>query len=158
MVISFTLKQMFGNQTCVSFARILPHYTRANLVMRFDDKQERGLPIPDDMFPQYPIDPKRAIEIDSSTDVKWLVFEPVFRPDLVRNSKQCNNGITEHINGLINAKFRQLRYLGYTPIPITESMWERLLTQQDRISYLRTCIYSAKDEATEAHTRLHELK
>ncbi|XP_034951563.1 FAST kinase domain-containing protein 5, mitochondrial [Chelonus insularis] len=112
--------------------QLLPHYSKQDIIFCLDKNKNFVSPKPH--FPQAgqigvikyaPTDP------DEHT---WLVL--LLAP---RNTIFNKYSIT---TGLFDAKMRQLKKIGYQPIPLLATKWMSIVSVEDRKNYLRSLLFA----------------
>ncbi|CAD1470020.1 unnamed protein product [Heterotrigona itama] len=109
---------------------ILPHYLNKDLIFGLDadnNSVEIG-----SILSTMPLGSIKNVNNDKFKNIKWKVLVPLSTSVKIANA--------DSYIGYIYKKWRQLRIIGYTPIPICENIWESM-DEESKAQHLRQLIY-----------------
>ncbi|KAK2581967.1 hypothetical protein KPH14_002407 [Odynerus spinipes] len=131
--IVYVLKEYMGSDVNLYIGKLLPHFLQNDIVIGIDKYGnfisaepilsqlcEFTIKRVDDTFPE---------------NVKWIAFVIIHYNHRIK-------GTNEPI-GIIKAKVRQLKRIGYSPILITDDDWSRSMVLEEKGKYLKDLIKNA---------------
>ncbi|XP_043528613.1 FAST kinase domain-containing protein 5, mitochondrial [Frieseomelitta varia] len=128
MEIAFICKNKLGIELYSDY--ILPHYLNKDIIFGLDTHNnpvEIG-----SILSAMPLGSIKNVDTDELKNIKWKVLVPLSASVKVANA--------DRYIGYIYRKWRHLRIIGYTPIPICENIWE-CMDEESKAQHLRQLIY-----------------
>lgn len=128
--IVFLCKEKLGIHPYVD--QILPHFNSDDIVFGLDEHDKYIA-----VEPILSVMPHGSIKRVNDNDlrkIQWKIF--IFLTN--RFNIQGRDGYISYAHTL----FRQLKSIGYTPIPICTDKWEKLVTENEKCNYLKQLIFS----------------
>ncbi|XP_076760973.1 FAST kinase domain-containing protein 5, mitochondrial [Xylocopa sonorina] len=122
---------------------IAPHYPFKEIVFGMD-KDNNPVKIKSILsaMPMYSIK-----NVNNLKEIKWKILFLITSDTKVIG----HNGY----RGSTYQKYRQLKAIGYTPVPIFEEEWNSYLTEKEKVNHLRQLIYEEANLGFEKHIYLH---
>ena len=127
--IIFICKEMLGLEVYNDW--IVPHHFNTDTVLAFDEHNNSVSAEP--ILSQMPFGSIKRVDSDDLKKMQWKILYPC-------TTVQRITGHDGYI-GALYAKFRQLRAIGYTPIPIHENQWTSCNTDTEKCNYLKQLIF-----------------
>lgn len=127
--IIFLCKEMLGLEVYNDW--LVPHYCNTDTVLAFDEHNNSISAEP--ILSEIPFGSIKRVDSDDLKKIQWKVLYPC-------TTVQRVTGHDGYI-GALYAKFRQLRAIGYTPIPIHENQWTSYNTDSEKCNYLKQLIF-----------------
>ncbi|XP_078049036.1 FAST kinase domain-containing protein 5, mitochondrial [Augochlora pura] len=122
-------KELLGENVHIDY--LLPHYYFPDVVLGFDE-QNKLIPI-SSILSEMPEGSIKYVPKKHLQTMKWKVL-------VILNENSEIYNYNKYI-GQIYTRLRQLQTIGYTPIPVTRTIWDTLNTDDKRFSYLKKLIY-----------------
>nr|XP_050850124.1 FAST kinase domain-containing protein 5, mitochondrial isoform X1 [Vespula vulgaris] len=124
--IVYVLKEIILNDINLYTGRILPHSVKNHVVFGLDEKQ--NFISAESILSKIPDINIKRIDDTFPKNVKWIVLVVVHYKHTIRE--------TNEPTGIIVAKLRQLKHIGYTPILITGNNWLKHSNIREKKDYL----------------------
>lgn len=124
--IIYVLKEIILNDINLYTGRILPHSVKNHVVFGLDEKQ--NFISAESILSKIPDIKIKRIDDTFPKNVKWIVLVVVHYKHTIRE--------TNEPTGIIVAKLRQLKHIGYTPILITGNDWLKHSNIREKKDYL----------------------
>lgn len=128
MEVAFICKNKLGIELYSDY--ILPHYLNKDIICGLDTHNnpvEIG-----SILSAMPLGSIKNVDTDELKNIKWKVLVPLSASVKIVNA-DC-------YIGYIYRKWRHLKIMGYTPIPICENIWE-CMDEESKTQHLRQLIY-----------------
>ncbi|KAI4502387.1 hypothetical protein M0802_002299 [Mischocyttarus mexicanus] len=126
------MKETIANNVDLYIGRILPQFKKDNVVIGMDEDQNFISAEP--ILSQLSDISIKRVDDTFPKNIKWLLFTVIHHKHLMRK--------TNKPTGIVNAKLRQLKQVGYTPILVTSHEWFRYKTTEAKTNYLKSLITS----------------
>ncbi|XP_076675959.1 FAST kinase domain-containing protein 5, mitochondrial [Andrena cerasifolii] len=131
--IIFLCKEMLGLEVYNDW--LVPHYLNTDTVLAFDEHNNSISAEP--ILSKMPFGTIKRVDSDDLKKIQWKILYPC----TVLQRVMGHDGYI----GALYAKFRQLRAIGYTPIPIHENEWTSCNTDSEKCNYLKQAIFQDPD-------------
>ncbi|XP_014615468.1 PREDICTED: uncharacterized protein LOC106793218 [Polistes canadensis] len=131
--IMLVLKESIVKDVDLYSGRILPQFVKNNIVVGMDEHQNFISAEP--ILSQIPEVNIKRIDDTFPKNIKWLIFVVIHHKHTLKE--------TNKPTGITNAKLRQLKKIGYTPILITSHEWFLLQNGEEKTNYLKNLITSS---------------
>lgn len=131
--IILVLKESIVKDVDLYIGRILPQFVKNNIVVGMDEHQNFISAEP--ILSQIPEVNIKRVDDTFPKNIKWLIFVVIHYKHTLKE--------TNTPTGIINAKLRQLKKIGYTPILITSHEWFLSQNKEEKANYLKNLITSS---------------